>query len=248
MITSEFVAKYKGTAEDCSARCNGLDPDVILSQFALETAWGESQLCTVHNNLAGISHFNGWANAGGFCTFPNLNDFAVAYGQVLNNGLYKNVLDSTHESPSAQIEALGASPWAASHYDDGNGPGSSLLPIYAEIAGSPAAVSSPSPVEAEGRETYTVVEGDNLSEIASKHGLTLAEIEAWNPQFAPDYSMIHPGDTVFLSAPTSAPEPAPVEDSAPPKFSDEADQLRTLASQLNAVANTLQSIATELLA
>lgn len=205
LTASEFKAKYGETAAACSARCDGLDENVILAQFAIETGWGTSPLCLDHNNLAGISHYNGWANAGGFCSFPNLNDFAVAYGQVMNNGYYSEVLAAAKSGASAdaQAEALGNSPWAASHYELNGQKGGSLIAILGEFGSSPAQTPTPSPAPAttstvDGRRAYTVQSGDNLSVIAQRFNLTLADVEKWNPQFAPDYSLIHPGDIVYL--------------------------------------------------
>jgi LysM repeat protein len=62
-----------------------------------------------------------------------------------------------------------------------------------QVAGEPtsAPVSNP--------EYYTVVSGDNLSEIATKHGLGLAQLEALNPNAghpAGNYGNIWPGDQV----------------------------------------------------
>lgn len=58
---------------------------------------------------------------------------------------------------------------------------------------SPVAPSPP-----ESRPRYTVVSGDSLSVIAARHGLTLAQIEALNPQFSANFDLIHPGDVVYL--------------------------------------------------
>ncbi len=248
MTPDEFAAKYLSIAQECSAKASGLDPRVILAQFADETGWGTSPLCLDHLNLAGISHFNGWANSGGFCSFPTLADFVVAYGQVINNGLYGAVLAAAKagESADAQAKALGESDWAASHYDNGGGPGSSLVALMAELpssGGSPVPSPTPAPASGtttvDGRRAYIVQEGDNLSEIASRFNLTLAEIESWNPQFAPDYSLIHPGNVVYLEA-ASAPAPAP--DPAPAPAPDYA----ALAGDLRAVAQTLLSVASAL--
>jgi LysM repeat protein len=63
---------------------------------------------------------------------------------------------------------------------------------------------------APGTRTYTVRSGDSLSSIAAANGLTLAEVEAANPQFGPvagrNWSVIHTGERVTL-ADRSAPNP-----------------------------------------
>ena len=255
MTPAEFVAKYQPIADQCSARAKGLDPNVILAQFAIETAtvagWGTSPLCVDHLNLAGISHFNGWANSGGFCSFPTLDDFVVAWGQVINNGLYDGVLNSVNESADAQATALGASPWAASHYNDGNGPGSSLIAIMGELTNSaPAPTPAPSPASdstttIDGRRAYIVQSGDNLSVIASRFNLTLQEVEAWNPQFAPDYSLIHPGNTVYLEAAVPAPTPAPAPT---PDYAQLKGDLQGVAQSLLSISSGLSNAADSLTA
>src|SRR5258708_826333 len=56
--------------------------------------------------------------------------FAGDYSAVLPSGLYSGVLGSAGTTLRAQLAALGRSPWAGSHYDDGGGPGSSLMRLY----------------------------------------------------------------------------------------------------------------------
>jgi LysM repeat protein len=43
---------------------------------------------------------------------------------------------------------------------------------------------------------YTVQKGDTLSKIASKFGITLAQIKAWNPQYSTNWSLIYAGQKV----------------------------------------------------
>lgn len=45
---------------------------------------------------------------------------------------------------------------------------------------------------------YTVVGGDTLSGIAARHGLSLAQLLAKNPQFGANQNLIRPGDQVEL--------------------------------------------------
>jgi LysM repeat protein len=54
-------------------------------------------------------------------------------------------------------------------------------------------VEAPAPAD----NTYTVVPGDSLWKISRRYGLTLAEIEAKNPQFK-NPNLIHPGETVYV--------------------------------------------------
>ena len=83
----------------------------------------------------------------------------------------------------------------------------------------PAAGGLPEPAPAPGTPgTYTVVEGDTLSGIAAAHDVTLAQLEAANPQAGHppgDFSVIWPGDVVHIPAgggsqPSPTPTPGPV--------------------------------------
>ncbi|MFD9389941.1 peptidoglycan-binding protein [Streptomyces sp. NPDC060000] len=54
-------------------------------------------------------------------------------------------------------------------------------------------------------EFYVVREGDSLSKIADKFHLSLAKIEAMNPEIE-NFDLIHPGDRVRVAAPSEEPE------------------------------------------
>ena len=60
---------------------------------------------------------------------------------------------------------------------------------------------------------YTIVSGDNLSKIAKKHGVSLVDLLAANPNYKADPNNIHIGDPVVIpaQAPVSVPpvEPEP---------------------------------------
>lgn len=51
-------------------------------------------------------------------------------------------------------------------------------------------------------QTYTVKQGDNLSSIASAHGISLGDLEAANPQLGPlsgrNWKLIHPNEQVMV--------------------------------------------------
>lgn len=48
--------------------------------------------------------------------------------------------------------------------------------------------------------TYIVQQGDDLTKIAQSHGMTLTQIEKLNPQFGSNYSLIKPGEKIYLSS------------------------------------------------
>lgn len=71
---------------------------------------------------------------------------------------------------------------------------------YGKQNGAPAPAPAPTPAPAPApapSNTYVVRPGDSLSGIAASHGLTLAQIEALNPQIT-NPNMIYPGQTINL--------------------------------------------------
>jgi hypothetical protein len=70
--------------------------------------------------------------------------------------------------------------------------------IAAELLAQVAGAGSDKP--------YIVKSGDNLSAIAQAHGVSLQDIEKWNPSFSKNWSLIHPDDKVNLG-----PTPAVIE-------------------------------------
>ena len=51
--------------------------------------------------------------------------------------------------------------------------------------------------------TYVVIAGDNLSAIAVKYGVTIANLMAWNPAIT-DPNLIQVGQTLIVSDPANA--------------------------------------------
>ena len=142
MTPDQFKATYEDLADQMTDQL-GLDPSVILAQWAIETAWA-SQL--VGNNLANIR-----CSPTTFCVYPTLEDFAADYIAVMRQPNMAVILASVGKTVFMQMRALGQSPWDAGHYTTGgNPPGSSLIPfqealnmatiddIYNELRGSAA--------------------------------------------------------------------------------------------------------------
>lgn len=214
MTPQEFYDKYAPYASQLAANLEFNSPDVFLAQWALETAWGSSELAVKYNNMAGIN-YNGVAcyrAVGGFAGYTSLDQFVLGATYVfkLNGYGYPEFLATKDGTFAEQATALGKSDWAASHY--GNPPGSDLQAFYDEM---PHETVAPTGETTTSRKTYTVQSGDTLSGIAAANGLTLAEIESYNPQIA-DPNLIHPGEVVYLSPdttvttdPTTTTDPAP---------------------------------------
>lgn len=71
------------------------------------------------------------------------------------------------------------------------------------------AVQTPAPASVK---TYTVVSGDTLSKIASRHGITLANLMSWNNLTG---HLIYPGDVLKVSAGTTSTTPVTSAPAAP---------------------------------
>jgi Mannosyl-glycoprotein endo-beta-N-acetylglucosaminidase len=113
MTPADFAAAYRDTAEKVS-RGTGIDPMVLLAQWANETAWGT---VVVGNNLGNIR-----CSPTTFCSYATLDAFAQACIATFHNGYYDAVLAAT--TAEAQLAAIVASPWSSAHY------GGDLHPFY----------------------------------------------------------------------------------------------------------------------
>lgn len=80
----------------------------------------------------------------------------------------------------------------------------SLSDLQALLAGP---TPTPTPTPAPAPETYTVQPGDTLSSIAQQFGVTLATLEAANPQIT-DPDLIYPGQVITIPTPTPSPNAA----------------------------------------
>jgi hypothetical protein len=187
-------------AQDVAQKVGGILPETILIQWADETGYGTSRAFLEGHNPAGIS-FNGH-----LITFQTLAQGIARYQQILqiDAGWYRPVCEA--QGVVAQLKALGASPWAASHYTAAGGePGSTLVSMWesdqTEIAKALAGD------QAGPADTVTVQSGETLTEIAQAHGESLADIEKDNPQIT-DPNVIHPGEVIQLDAPSATESPA----------------------------------------
>ena len=56
MLKEIFVQTYYPTVKEAGLKFK-INPVVLLAQIAIETGWGESRLCTEHNNFGGLTGF-----------------------------------------------------------------------------------------------------------------------------------------------------------------------------------------------
>jgi cell wall-associated NlpC family hydrolase len=105
---SNFFTQYLADFQQVSAS-TGINVSVIMAQVADETGTGGSHAFNVQNNWAGVSV------GGGVNSFPTKAAGLDAYISALNHPTYNPVRQAV--GWHAQAVALGASPWAAAHYD-----------------------------------------------------------------------------------------------------------------------------------
>ncbi len=114
-----------------AASQTGWDGNLILAQWACETGWGTSSAWTQRFNPAGL---NITSDAVSGDSYGSVQGGVKAYIDFINGdtaGYYKAVKSAS--TPAAAAVALGNSPWAGGHYNNGNGPGSTLLNIMVLI-------------------------------------------------------------------------------------------------------------------
>jgi hypothetical protein len=115
-----FVNTYAPYAETAAAQ-TGLNAQLILAQWGNETNYGTH--FTEKNNIGNVGVYGGGPNP----SFATVADGVQAYINEINSPVMASVKATAGQSLQAQAAALGASGYAGGHYNDGGGPGSSLL-------------------------------------------------------------------------------------------------------------------------
>jgi hypothetical protein len=115
MTPAEFLATYQPAAREL-ARLTGLEPDLFLAQWAVETGWATSWAGAPFN-LGNIE-----CGPGVFCRYGSLPEFVAAENAVLHQPNFTGVLDSKNTDLIEQMHALGLSPWDAGHYMNAGDP------------------------------------------------------------------------------------------------------------------------------
>jgi hypothetical protein len=149
MTPQQFLDAYTNCAQQCAAG-TGLEKLTLLAQWAFETG----RLLDPEPGWAGAPYNLGNirdASGTGFAQYASLDEFAQAAIWVFHNArpnlnlppsatnnYYWPVLAA--RGVTAQIAALGASPWDAGHYDNGGGPGSALIPYARRLSMFPMSV------------------------------------------------------------------------------------------------------------
>jgi hypothetical protein len=151
---ADFVAAVRPAIEEAVARLGAANPgaltQALLAEAAVETGWRPDGVPTPAGeppsyNLTGIADARGVP-----VRFPSLGAWALAEARALELPFYRAVVEAA--DPEAACRALGASPWAASHYvgdppDDY--PGGSIYAVWRDNLrgilgeGTPAAQAPP---------------------------------------------------------------------------------------------------------
>jgi flagellum-specific peptidoglycan hydrolase FlgJ len=113
------MAPYAAKASSAT----GVPIPVILAQWGLESAYGTSEVYKNNNNLAGIKHVSSSIDSGispsGYSKYNSLDQFVQDYVRVMSISYYDNVRQAG--TVDGAVSALGASPWAETHYRDSSG-------------------------------------------------------------------------------------------------------------------------------
>lgn len=139
-----FLDTYSAYAQLAETK-TGVPWQTILAQWADETGWGQAPAFANGFNFAGVSP------GGRVAVYPDLMSGLAAYVATLTQPIYATVRNAAPQGPVAAAQALGASPWAASHYNDsGGGPGSDLVAILDEtgLASTSATLTGYNPGQA----------------------------------------------------------------------------------------------------
>lgn len=192
----------------------GINALFIAAHAAIESAWGTSYYAKTRNNLYGFNAVDSDPNEAS--TYPS---------QDASTDFYGNFLKTYYLTPGA-VYYNGTTPhgvfvkYSSSHDAEAQSVVGIMNLLNSHITGAPApAPTQPPqgpPINPVGTSSnhYVVQRNDNLSNIAAQHGVSLAQLEAWNPGAghpAGNFNVIWPGDVLNLGGATPPPPAAPAE-------------------------------------
>lgn len=116
-------------------------PSVIMAQWAVESAFGNSELAKNANNLGGIKKTGSSIASGSYtigkqvyARYSSLDQFVEDYVRVMSLSYYQKVRDKADVDIPGQTSALGQSPYAGSQYKDKTGKvGGSILGVIQQF-------------------------------------------------------------------------------------------------------------------
>jgi LysM repeat protein len=179
----------------------------IVAHAAIESAWGTSYYATARNNLFG------------FNAVDSNPDLASSYAsQRVSIIDYADFLSKYYLYNGQEFFGGAATPhgifvhYSSSHDSEAESVVSIMNSLLSHISGQPSPVPAPTPpAPAPSGDTYTVQQGDNMSVIAQREGMSLLELEQLNPSAghpAGNFGNIWPGDVLQVKG---QPAPAPVQ-------------------------------------
>ena len=170
----------------------------MIAHAAIESAWGKSYYAVNRNNLFGFNAVDSDTNQASF--YPT---------KAASIDYYANFLRKYYLTPGA-VYYNGTTPhdifikYSSSHDAEAN----SVVGIMNSLAGEHTTTTpTPVPKPAAPANVYIVIRGDNLSTIAQAHGLSLAQLLSFNPQFQSNPNLIYPGQVVHLGGAVSVTPP-----------------------------------------
>lgn len=105
---------------------SGIAESIILAQWANESAYGKSELAKNANNFGGTKKVASSIASGSYtigsnvyAKYASIDQFVDDYVRIMNLSYYAAVRAKDDGDISGQAVALGASPYAGSHYGGG---------------------------------------------------------------------------------------------------------------------------------
>lgn len=124
----QFINDYAPYAMQAQ-QATGINAQLILAEWGNEVAWGTDW--AEKNNIGNVGVYGGGPNP----SYGTIQQGVQAYINFINsNSRYQAVKNAGVNNPQAQAVALGESGYASGGYNNGSGPGSSLIADMDEVA------------------------------------------------------------------------------------------------------------------
>jgi LysM repeat protein len=172
-----------------------------MAQAILETGWGLSAIAEQKNNLFGITAYdsNPYGDASEYNSAPDCVEY------------WGNFIKTSYLTPGGAYYVSTTPAGIARHWATDPDYASKVVSIMNTLAsraggGTPAPVSQPVPT-APASGTYVVQNGDNMSLVAQHEGVTLSQLESWNPHAghpAGNFNDLWAGDVLKVNSTTGS--------------------------------------------
>ncbi len=179
----------------------------ILAHADVESAHGTSYYATTRNNLFGFNAVDSDPDLAS--TYASQSVSVHDYADFLNNH-YLHEGQTYYGGTSGDGTGVSAHSIFVHYSSSHDAEAETVVGIMNNLASHIGSAPAPQPVnppQPTGN-TYTVAQGDNMSVIAGREGITLAQLEQMNPSAghpAGNFGVIWPGDVLNVPHPNSAP-------------------------------------------